>query len=70
MKNFCFNLGSKVEKTKIENIINFEDFKKKNFFEVLNFFCLVQQISLDDLSKYYIFGVKFKDFYIKVIKIF
>lgn len=69
LKNFCFKDGVKVKRITINSE---EEFEQRilgiNFFseENLQTFCLVQQISLDDITKYFIFGVKFNDFYVKV----
>lgn len=40
---------------------------EKNYYSKSNLsFCLVQQISPEDILKYFIFGIKFNDFYITV----
>jgi hypothetical protein len=42
---------------------------EKNFFsKPKSFFCLVQQVSPEDIQKYFVFGMKFEDFYVTPCK--
>jgi hypothetical protein len=66
LKNFCFNEGVKVNRTVICTDVEFDTtILENNFFKKpTSSFCLVQQVSPDDVLKYYIFGIKFDDFYV------
>ncbi len=66
MKNFCFNEGVRVKRTVICTDVEFDStILENNFFrKPTSSFCLVQQVSPDDTTKYYIFGIKFEDFYV------
>ncbi len=68
LKNFCFSEGVKVERLVISSEDEYEDVLEKNIFsKIIRSFCLVQQITPDDVQKYFIFGITFNDFYITVI---
>jgi hypothetical protein len=71
LKNFCFNDGVKVLKAVISSDDEFDmSILEKNFFsKPKSTFCLVQQISPEDIQKYFIIGIKFDDFYITPVKI-
>jgi hypothetical protein len=71
LKNFCFNEGVKVKKYYISDQKDYEqEILEKNFFSksILSF-CLLQQVTTEDVEKYFIFGIKFDDFYITESKI-
>jgi hypothetical protein len=43
---------------------------EKNYFsKPKSYFCLVQQVSPEDIQKYFIFGIKFEDFYVTPLKV-
>jgi hypothetical protein len=69
LKNFCFNEGVEVKRVYIANEDDYIDYiLEKNFFAGRKqAFCLLQQITPDDIIKYFVFGIKFDDFYVKVI---
>lgn len=71
LKNFCFNDGVKVVRNEICSNDEFETtILEKNFFsKPKSHFCLVQQISPEDIQKYFIFGIKFDDFYVTQMKV-
>ena len=66
MKNFCFKDAVKVEQYIINNEEEFtEKILIKNIFSDYNStFCLLQQVTLDNNKKYFIFGIKFDDIFI------
>jgi hypothetical protein len=66
LKNFCFNEGVKVTRQEISTDEEFDlNVLEKNFFsKPKSYFCLVQQVSPEDIQKYFILGIKFEDFYI------
>ena len=68
MKTFCFKDAVKVEQYIINNEDEFnEKILEKNIFSNYNStFCLLQQITIDNDEKYFIFGIKFDDIYIAV----
>ena len=68
MKNFCFKDAVKTEQYLINNEEDFtEKILEKNIFSEYNStFCLLQQMTLDDDQKYFIFGIKFDDAYIPI----
>jgi hypothetical protein len=58
-----------VERMTISSFEDYEEVLEKNLFsKVIRSFCLVQQITPDDIQKYFIFGVTFNDFYLTVRK--
>ena len=66
MKNFCFKDAVQIEQYIITNEEEFnEKILEKNIFSDKNStFCLLQQITIDNDEKYFIFGIKFDDIYI------
>ena len=66
LKNFCFNEGVKVTRNEISTDTEFDlVVLERNFFsKPKSYFCLVQQISPEDIQKYFIFGIRFEDFYV------
>jgi hypothetical protein len=56
----------KVKRHRITNEDEYEqNILENNFFSKSKLsFCLVQQVTPDDIQKYFIFGIKFDDFYI------
>ena len=68
MKNFCFKDAVKTEQYLINDEEDFtEKILEKNIFSEYNStFCLLQQMTLDDDQKYFIFGIKFDDAYIPI----
>ena len=66
LKNFCFKDAVKVEQYIINNEGDFNDLiLEKNLFSNYNStFCLLQQMTIDNDQKYFIFGIKFDDIYI------
>lgn len=70
MKNFCFKDAVKVEQYIISNEDEFnEKVLEKNLFSDFNStFCLLQQITIDNDQKYFIFGIKFDDIYIPILE--
>ena len=68
LKNFCFNEGVKVKRFYVSNENEFVSLiLERNFFSTIKFsFCLVQQITPDEIQKYFIFGIRFDDLYIHV----
>jgi hypothetical protein len=71
LKNFCFTEGVKVKKVPIMDQNDYEQhFLELNLFSKSKLsFCLLQQITTEDIEKYFIFGIKFDDFYIKNSKV-
>lgn len=68
LKNFSYRDGVKVTRYLISSNEQYtQQILERNFFcnKKLSF-SLVQQITTDDLSKYFIFGIKCDDLYIKV----
>ena len=70
LKNFCFKDAVKVEMICINNNTDFDTaiFERNIFSKQLSTFCLLQQITLDNDKKYFIFGIKFNDIYIPEIQ--
>lgn len=70
MKNFCFNEGVKVIRSEIltNDAYDMVVLEKNFFSRPKSHFCLVQQVTPDDVQKYFIFGIKFDDFYITPLK--
>ena len=70
MKNFCFKDAVKVEQYIISNEDEFnEKVLEKNLFSDFNStFCLLQQITIDNDQKYFIYGIKFDDIYIPILE--
>ena len=68
LKNFCFKDAVKVEQYIINNKEDFDDLiLERNLFSNFNStFCLLQQITIDNDQKYFIFGIKFDDIYIPI----
>ena len=68
LKNFCFKDAVKLEQYIINNEDEFnEKILERNLFSNYNStFCLLQQISIDNDQKYFIFGIKFDDIYIAI----
>ena len=68
LKNFCFKDAVKVEQYIINNKEDFDDLiLERNLFSNFNStFCLLQQITIDNDQKYFIFGIKFNDIYISI----
>ena len=68
MKNFCFKDAVQIEQYIINNEEEFnEKILERNFFSNYNStFCLLQQITIDNDQKYFIFGIKFDDIYIPI----
>jgi hypothetical protein len=71
LKNICFNDGVRVNRIDINDE---EDWMykilEKNFFSKNKLsFCLLQQVTPEDIEKYFIFGIKFDDLYIKTSKL-
>ena len=68
MKNFCFKDAVQIEQYIITNEEEFnEKILERNFFSNYNStFCLLQQITIDNDQKYFIFGIKFDDIYIPI----
>lgn len=66
LKNFCFSDGVKVKKYIINNQEDYEHYiLESNFFSKYKLsFCLVQQVTTEDVEKYFVFGIKFDDIYI------
>jgi hypothetical protein len=62
----------RVTKTVISSDDEFDiSILERNFFsKPSSTFCLVQQVSPEDIQKYFIIGIKFDDFYITPVKIF
>ena len=69
LKNFCFNNGIKVIRKEISTSEEFDtEILERNFYrKPLSTFCLVQQVSPEDIRKYFILGIRIEDFYIKPI---
>lgn len=70
LKNFCFKDAVKVEMVCINKSIDFDTsiLERNLFSQQISTFCLLQQITLDNNKKYFIFGVKFNDVYIPEIQ--
>ena len=70
LKNFCFKDAVKVEMICINKSIDFDTaiLERKLFTKELSTFCLLQQVTLDNNNKYFIFGIKFNDIYIPEIQ--
>lgn len=68
LKNFCFKDAVKVEQYIIKDEEDFDDLiLERNLFSNFNStFCLLQQITIDNDQKYFIFGIKFDDIYIPI----
>ena len=68
LKNFCFKDAVKVEQYIIKGEEDFDDLiLERNLFSNFNStFCLLQQITIDNDQKYFIFGIKFDDIYIPI----
>jgi hypothetical protein len=68
LKNFCFKDAVKVEQYIIKSEEDFDDLiLERNLFSNFNStFCLLQQITIDNDQKYFIFGIKFDDIYIPI----
>ena len=68
LKNSCFNDGVPVKSHIIKNNHEYDIvLLENNFFaKPKEEFCLIQQVSPDSKEKFYIFCIKFDDFYIKV----
>ena len=68
LKNFCFKDAVKVEQYIIKGEEDFDDLiLERNLFSNFNStFCLLQQITIDNDQKYFIFGIKFNDIYIPI----
>jgi len=66
LKNFCFKDAVKVEQYIINNEDEFNEkiLEKNIFLDYNSTFCLLQQVTLDNDQKYFIFGIKFDDIYI------
>jgi hypothetical protein len=69
LKNFCFNDGVKVYRNEIStnDAYDMVVLEKNLFSHPKSHFCLVQQVSPENIQKYFIFGIKFDDFYIAPI---
>ena len=70
LKNFCFKDAVKVEQYIIKDEEDFDDLiLERNLFSNFNStFCLLQQITIDNDQKYFIFGIKFDDIYIPILE--
>lgn len=70
LKNFCFKDAVKVEQYIIKSEEDFDDLiLERNLFSNFNStFCLLQQITIDNDQKYFIFGIKFDDIYIPILE--
>ncbi len=66
--NFCFNEGVKVRRYEIDNNHDYEQimFDSNFFSRPKRTFCLLQQVSPEDIQKYLVFGIIFEDFIITV----
>ncbi len=68
LKHSCFKDGVPVKSHIIKSIEEYDQIMLENnfFAKPKEEFCLVQQVSPDSIDKYFIFCIKFDDFYIKV----